>query len=184
MEKSRLLTGAALARLTGKTDSAINKARKEGRLFRDETLKKYDPLHPANSLYIEASQAAQENNGNIDTSIPPEAVPDNLKALYEKKLRAEIRRIEAMSRKYETELAIKKKDLIPAKLMAEWMGYFRSGIESNFLTIGSRAARGNIELRNRVEKLVKTAIEKTLEGAAHGLRNESEQIIKSVEATK
>ena len=172
------MNGAELARVCGVSKQAIAAATKHGRLHRDPTTRKYDPRHKLNSAFIFAKRA--EGHHQDEEAVPEapqgEMSPD-MAELYERKLAAEVRRTEAMARKYELEVATRKQDLIPAELMGIYLGHFASGIRTNFLTLGNRIARGDANLRDRIEKEITKAIKKTIAGAAAGLRRDAAPIV-------
>ena len=85
------------------------------------------------------------------------------------------------SRKLDLEHEKEKDNLIPVSLIGIFIGYFSSGINTNFLTIGNRIARGDTRLKDRIDKAISKAIKKTLETAGKELKKESEQIIKFME---
>ncbi|MDC7125762.1 MAG: hypothetical protein PQJ46_09350 [Spirochaetales bacterium] len=90
----------------------------------------------------------------------------------------------ALKRKRERDLDLKfareKKDLIPSSLMSIWIGYFATGIRNNFLTIAIRVARNNKPLRDKIEKEISKAINKTLDTAEKELEKHSEEIAKAM----
>jgi hypothetical protein len=85
------------------------------------------------------------------------------------------------ARDKDREHKIAMKELVPAEVIALWIGYFAAGIRNNFLPIGNRVARGNTKLRDRIESEIKKAIEKTKSNAADQLRRESEKLIEGLE---
>ena len=103
------------------------------------------------------------------------SVEDNIKAILEIKYKNK------QSRKLDLQHEIEKKGLIPTELIGIFIGYFVSGIQTNFLTIGNRIARGDIRLKDRIDKAVSKAIKKTIQTAEKELKKESEQIIKYME---
>jgi hypothetical protein len=169
------LTGSQLARHVGKSPQAIDQATKAGKLFRDPKTQRYSCSLEVNSIYIENS--LQENEALSD--LKPDQVPEQLRDLYQEKLHWEVERTKAQTKKYQAELAIKQKDMIPVELMELWMGYFRQGIETNFLTIARRIARGDKGLELRIDKEITNAIIKTKEGAAKALRDEGPEVIRA-----
>jgi hypothetical protein len=70
-----------------------------------------------------------------------------------------------------------RKDLIPADVAQLFVGAFSSGIRTNFLQLGTRIARGNTKLRDKIEREIKKAIQKTLDNAAAQLREIAESAI-------
>ena len=70
------------------------------------------------------------------------------------------------------------KHLIPVDLLGIYIEHFAAGIKDNFLVVGNRVARGDVKLRNKIEKEIKIAIEKTLTNAERGLDKGLKKIIK------
>lgn len=141
---------------------------------------KYDLSNPeVQAFVIEPYLAAalREEHRKKPTD-PQDMDSDDLEA---EKLRAEIEYKNRQVRKLDLFIAREKRELIPSDLMAIWIGHFSSGVRNNFLSIGNRIARGNVKLRDRIEKEIKKAIEKTLAGAASSLRKESKGIIDAME---
>lgn len=101
--------------------------------------------------------------------------------LDEQKLKQQVIKLEKQNRDLELAHEIKKQNLIPTQLIGIFLGYFASGISTNFLTIGNRIARGDTRLKDRIDKAISKAIKKTLETAGKELKKESEQIIKYME---
>ncbi len=101
-----------------------------------------------------------------------------------KKINADIALKHKQGRKLDLQFEIDKQGLIPSELVAIWIGYFASGIRTNFLNIGNRVARGNTKLRDNIEREISKAIEKTLSNAEDRLKKESNAIIKSMEELK
>ena len=73
------------------------------------------------------------------------------------------------------DLAIRR--LVDISLIDYYLGNIGAAIETNFLTIPNRAAKGNVKQIAVLEKLIKKAIEKTLKVAGDMLRKETERII-------
>ena len=108
------------------------------------------------------------------------AVPQGNGGLDDEKIKADIVLKQKRARNLDVAYSREVKDLIPVETMLLWMGEFRSGLETNILTLGNKIGRGDIPLRNRVEKHVKAAIEKTLEGAAKALKREGPAIFEAL----
>ncbi len=85
------------------------------------------------------------------------------------------------NKKLRLEYSIKKQELIPAKLMMIWVGYFASAVSTNFLNLGSRVARGDVKLRDKIEGEVKLAIRKTKEFAFKSLKKDGQNMIDELE---
>ena len=108
-------------------------------------------------------------------------LPEGDGSLDDEKLKADIMLKEKQGRKLDLEFERLKKDLIPSQLMAIWIGYFAQGVSTYFLPIGARIGRDDVTLRNRVEKEIKKSIEKTIEAAERGLREEGGKIAEALE---
>jgi hypothetical protein len=108
-------------------------------------------------------------------------LPQGDGTLDDEKLKADILLKDKQARKLDLEFEKAKKDLIPSNLIGIYLGFFATGIRTYFLNIGQRIARGDVELRDRIEKEIKKAIEKTLETAKRGLIEESEELAKALE---
>ena len=102
-------------------------------------------------------------------------------SLDEIKIKAEIKYKNKQSRKLDLQHEIEKQNLVSAELIGIYLGYFASGIQNNFLTIGNRIARGDVRLRDRIDKAISKAIKKTISTAKKELEKEGEAIIKHLE---
>ncbi len=142
--------------------------------------KKYDLADPVVMDFVIAPHKKKwERDKLVAKASSPEDM--GIKELEEEKLREEIEYKRRQTRKLDLQHEIAKRDLIPSSLMAIWAGYFASGIRNNFLSLGDRVARGDIKLRDKIEREIKKAIEKTISSAEIGLKKESEAIIKAME---
>ena len=111
-----------------------------------------------------------------------EGAEDNsFEGLEADKLREEIKYKNKQSRKLDLHFSQEKNDLIPSDLIGIWIGYFASGLRNNFLTIAARVARNNKTLRNKIEKEITKAINKTLETAKKELEKYSKEIMETME---
>jgi hypothetical protein len=170
-----LKTDQLFGDLCGVSASAIYKARRAGKL--NKTSEGYDTLDPSNHSYMVGldNKTFAQRGGIIPADVPTHDPLDDQKKRADILLKKKMAR--QLDRKHDTEM----KDLIPADLMAIYIGFFAEGIRNNFLNIGSRVARGDTALRDRIEKEIKTAIEKTIEGAARGLEKEGGKLIEALE---
>ena len=174
MAKSEFVTAAEFSRLCGVSRQAVDRARKGGKIYRDETIKKFDIYHPVNLAYLENAKARAGNDEpeaeeNDYSGISPKDLPASMQELYRQKLAADTRRSEAMARRYEVDNALKTKDLVSIDLVRIFIGSFASGIQTNFLNLGNRIARDDNVLRDRIESDVKKCIERTKEMAQRAL---------------
>lgn len=108
-------------------------------------------------------------------------VDEEMRTLEDEKTKAQTLHIKRQSRKLDLEHEKAKKNLIPSDLMAIFLGHIAAGIRTNFLPLGNRIARGDTKLRDRIEKQIKKAIQKTLDNAADQLRKDSEKIAEALE---
>jgi hypothetical protein len=106
----------------------------------------------------------------VNTNLPPEQVPDELKDLYARKLKAEVRRAEAQANKLELEFAEKKGLIIPTSTIQLYIGHFVFGINNFFFNVAPRVARDDKILRERIQKEISIAIKKTKQHAAEESR--------------
>ena len=169
-----LKTDQLMAEYCGVSSSAIYKARHAGKLIK--TKEGYDTTNSLNHAYaVGISKKAMAQRGMITET---DKVHD---PLDDQKKKADILLKKKMARKLDREHDNAMKDTIPAELMRIWIGYFAEGIRSNFLPVGNRIARGDVKLRDRIEKEISKAIEKTIEGAERGLKKDGEKVIEALE---
>lgn len=69
------------------------------------------------------------------------------------------------SRKLDLEHEIKTRELIPVNDARLILGAFGSAIDTNLLTIGNKIARGDVALRDKIERAVKRGIDRTKKAA-------------------
>ena len=170
-------TDRELGDLAGVSASAVRTARSKGKLIK--TSEGYDTLDPLNHKYIigDSVKAFAQRGGVSD----PTAVEDgSILELEEQKLKADIAIKKKQARKLDRDHAVAIKETIPVETMLHWIGAFRAGIETNLLTIPNKIAKGDIELRDRIEKMVSVAIQKTKDDAAKSLRAQSESILDAI----
>lgn len=166
---------AELARHMNLSTSAIYKAKREGKIRLTDG-GKIDTTDPVNWEYIQGSKQSQVQRGIYHDEYDYLG-KSSIESLEAEKLKADIKYKNKQSRKLDLQFEIEKKHLIPADVVGIWVGAFSNGIRNNFLQIGNRVARGDIKLRNRIEKEITKAIKKTLDTAAAQLRQETEKII-------
>lgn len=166
-------TNIEFAEFCGVTHQAISKAKQKGLVRKNEN-GEYDPLDVVNKRYI----MAYSQNSKKQRGVDPESGPLTEKEKLElKKLHEEVELRKVQRKKINLAVEVDKKNLVPVKLVSIWIGYFASGIRNNFLQIGNRVARGDVKLRNRIEKEIKQAIEKTISQAAASLKKQTEQLL-------
>jgi len=170
--KLEFLTGAELSRYTGVSRAAITQATREGRLYKDPKTGRYDPTHATNLAFINQNRLKSATIAEIedegDDNLPdvsPGTIPESLQELYARKLKAEADRAERQAIKLGLELDQKRGKLILRSDVAMAFGAFRFGLQTYFLQLGNRIARGDIKLRDRIEKEVTKSIEKTIGNA-------------------
>jgi len=111
-----------------------------------------------------------------------EGAEDNsVEGLESEKLREEINYKRKTIKREGLKYHVAKNDLIPSDLIGIWIGYFASGLRNNFLTIAARVARNNKTLRNKIEKEITKAINKTLSTAEKELDKYSQKIMEEME---
>lgn len=168
-------TDKEFADFCGVSASAVCKARQGGKL--NKTPEGYETNDPKNHAYAV---------GNTVKTLSQRGVPSTGKAvvhdpLDDQKKKADILLRKKQARKLDREHDREMKNTIPTELMAIWIGYFAEGIRNNLLPVGSRVARGDVALRNRIEKEMKRGIDKTIEGAARELEKEGKKLIEALE---
>ena len=176
-----LKTDAAFAEFCGVTPGATYKARHKGKL--NKTKDGYDTNDPKNHAYaIGSSDRQMAQRGVV---IPHESTENkSLSALETEKLKADIAIKKKTARKLDREHSEKMRGMIPVEVMTVWIGAFKAGIDTNFLTIAGRISKGDTVLRDRIEKEMSKAIAKTKEGAAKTLRDEAPAILEAINGTE
>lgn len=165
--KNEFVTGSDLSRLAKVSRQAVSSALKEGRLYRDPVSGKYDLKNPVNQVFLEG---AQQIDRLIKSDVPPAEIPADMQELFRKKLLAEVARTEGQGRKIALEIAVREGQLIFRRDVEIAFGAFVENIKNNFLQLGTRIGRGNIALRDRVEREVSRSIEKTVHNAVDRVR--------------
>ena len=176
------LTGSELAELTGVSRQYVSAEQKRGKLYLDPTTKKYSRSHAVNLAWIELTLSKKGRAINsYETNNTENTESSDFAELNRQKLIEDIGRTKEAKIKLQLENCETLKDLIPVDLISSYLGSFASGIRTNFLNIGNRIARGDVELQNRIEKEIEKAIEKTLLNAEGQLRKESTKIIAAIQ---
>ena len=142
------------AALLGVSTQLIWKVRKADRVVLGAD-GKYDLDDPINRAYIREHFHREFLNALDDAD-------EDEVGLETEKTREEIRYLQARALKVELQNAELKRDLVPFKIVREGWGAFANALRNNILTIGNRIGRGDTKLRDRVEKAVKRAIEKSI----------------------
>jgi hypothetical protein len=185
--ENKLLNGAELARYTGVTRGAITTATKEGRLHREEITKKYDPNHSTNLAFINKNRVKFlpaeliDDDTELSTDFNPEDIPKSLENLYKQKLEMDIAYKSAQKRKLDLQFQKDKENLLPVELLSLTLGHFGSGIRNNFLTIAAKISRGDVPLRDRIEKEISRSITRTIETTVTELEKYSKKLIADME---
>jgi phage terminase Nu1 subunit (DNA packaging protein) len=151
-----LLNGKQFAGLLGVTPQRITGAKKDGHVVPTAD-NQYDTDDPINRTFIREHfhreylkfSESDEDEGGMEAD----------------KLRQEIRYLEARSIKVELQNAELKRDLMPLGIVRNGWGAWASAIRNNILSVGQRVARGDTKLRDRVEREIKRAMEKSIEQA-------------------
>jgi phage terminase Nu1 subunit (DNA packaging protein) len=150
------LNGKQFAELLGVTPQRITGAKKDGHVIPTAD-KTYDTNDPINRVFIrqhfhrewEKFNRTENDEGSMEAD----------------KLAQEIRYLEARSIKVELQNAELKRDLMPLDVVRGGWGAWASAVRNNILSVGQRVARGDTKLRDRVEKQIKRALEKSVEQA-------------------
>ncbi len=160
----------------GVSAAAVGKARQAGKL--NKTKEGYDTTDPLNNKYFQGGsvKALAQRGIVIDYPNKNKGITD----LDTEKMKADIALRKKQARKLDREHDAAMKHTVPEELMVIWIGYFAAGIRNNFLNVGNRVARGDTKLRDRIEKEIKRAIEKTIDEVCRGLKDESEPILKAI----
>jgi hypothetical protein len=148
------LNATEIAALTGRSRTSIYKATRDGRLHRDPATRRFDPAHPTNVLYIEKSRAETGR----DEELPPDDAPEDIRALHRRRIEADIERIQELTTRYQLDNAKAKSEMVPIELLHHGWRSWAAAVNDNMLTIGEKIARGDTELRDRVEKEVTRAL--------------------------
>ena len=151
------INGKQFAELLGVSQARISQAKKDGHVIPTAD-KKYDTDDPINRTYMREHfhreflrfNDSEDDEGGMDAD----------------KTRQEIRYLEARSIKVELQNAELKRDLMPLDIVRNGWGAWASAVRNNILSIGQRVARGDTKLRDRVEKEIKRALEKSIEQSA------------------
>ncbi len=148
------------AGLLGVTSQRITQAKKDGHVIAaaDKTIDTDDPINRAFIREHFHREWAKFNDSSDDEG-----------GMEAEKLRQEVRYLEARSLKVELQNAELKRDLVPLDIVRSGWGAWASAVRNNILTVGQRVGRGDTKLRDRVEKEVKRALEKSIEQASKEL---------------
>jgi hypothetical protein len=169
-------TATAFARFVGVSPSAIYNGKKAGRVRTTED-GKFDTDDSVNRRYIMAVSTQMRRQRGVFIDPVSEDSPEKETSLSKEHQRAKISLDVERTINLKLKNAALRKDLIPADIAQLFVGAFSSGIRTNFLQLGTRVARGNTALRDKIEKEVKKAIQKTLDNAAAQLREIAESAI-------
>jgi gas vesicle protein len=172
----KYISGARFGELCNMSRQAIHEAKKAGKVHQDPVSKKYDINHQVNALFLSVSSKMNEVSLN-----DLQGAPQDLKDLYEIKLREEIRRIKATADKAEYELAMKRKDIVPSRMVAVYIGCFRSAISTNLLSLGQNISRNDKQLRDRIDSFVTKGLKRAIEQANRALQKEGERMVELIE---
>jgi phage terminase Nu1 subunit (DNA packaging protein) len=148
------------AELLGVTSQRISNAKKDGSIIAGAD-KSIDLDDPVNRAYLREhfhrefvkTQGAEDDEGGLEAD----------------KLREEVRYLQARSLKVELQNAELKRDLVPIDVVRSGWGAWASAVRNNILTVGQRVGRGDTALRDRVEREIKRALEKSIESASKEL---------------
>lgn len=149
-----LVTSAAVARLAGVSPATVENAQLPA-----VPSGKYNLLDPAVWDYVTRSTVARAQSGG-----------QTKEALDRIKLQKDIDLKSAQIAKVTLATEKERASLVPADMVAIWIGHFSAEIRVNLLTISKRIAGGDDDLRRRIDASVKKSLEKTLENAERKLR--------------
>ena len=136
---------------------------KEGRLVKDDE-KRIDTNDETNRALLRQHFHRQY--------LATEGSDDEEGELVEQKLKADIEYTNERKRKVALENERITRELVPFEIVRDGLGAFASSLRNNVLTLGDRIARGDSELRDKIENATAQAIEKTIQAA----RSEIERI--------
>jgi len=173
-----LLTRNEFAELCEVTGQAITEARKSGlvRMTDDNT---YDPRDDLNHKYIKAALTRGKKRRRRDSEQQAESEDaGDREAMELEKLGWDIEYTKERTRERQLKNAETAKEMIPYAMWERGLGHFASGMKTNVLTIGTRVARGDVELRDKIESATKASIDRTVEIAQREIENMVEQEIK------
>ena len=169
------LTRNQIATLRGCTPATVTKAKLRKSVSGFYNLEEAETIDWAMAHYVK---------GKIDEYKKEllQGYEDNsYEGLEAQKLIADIAYKNKQSRKLDLQHAIAKNDLVPIELIGIWIGYFRSGLNSNFLTIAARVSRNNKTLRDKIEIEMTKAIIKTRDAANRELVKQSKKLMEGLE---
>lgn len=149
-----LVTCAAVGRLAGVTPATV-----ENSQLPKVASGRYNLLDPAVWDYVTRSTVARAQAGG-----------KTKEALDRIKLQKDIELKTAQIAKVNLATEKERASLVPADMVAIWIGHFSAEIRVNLLTISKRVAGGDDDLRRRIDEVVKKSLEKTLENAERKLR--------------
>jgi hypothetical protein len=159
-----LLSRTQIAELRGCAPSTVSRAN-----LRKTESGKYDLSDPevwdwVTEPMIEKAimQLKKSSTSDLDAA--------DMDELEKEKMRVDIIYRENQIKKQDRTEARESHHLILRQDVALGFGAFISGLKNNFLQIGNRVARGNIKLRDRIEKEVQKSIEKTIKNAQDEVR--------------
>ena len=160
-EQSRFLSQAAFARRAQVQKSYISRLTNEGRLHRDPSEKTYDVQHPVNRQFLEKARATKTPEELDTVSSSDESIVE----LQREKVRLQNQLTREQTRKLELQNAQTTRDLIPFDLYEGALGIVATAIRTNLLTLGRRVARGDTELRDKIEHEVATVMQHVVESS-------------------
>ena len=173
------MTITEICKVRGCTRGTAYRDIEKGKLVKNDE-GKIDTAFAVNKIWLSSktkggadSQKRKHNHKKED----PEKLLTDLVNLDEKKIAEQIKYIKKQGRKLDLQYDTDKKDLIHTSLIGLFIGHFATGIKTNFLTISQKISRGDTELRDRIEKMIKIAIQKTIEGAEMGLAQDGIKLL-------
>jgi len=176
-----LLTVAEAGERRGCSRQTANNAVKGGKLFKNEN-GLIDDSDSRNSGWLTSRTAGGARTQKImkinrkdtdlieDSDFPeildfPEYPENSESKLIQEKLKAQTTHIRKQSRKLDLEHEKNLRNLILFDDVKMALGAFNSAIRTNILSVSDRVARGDTTLRDKIDKEVKRAMEKTISTA-------------------
>ena len=161
------LNGVQISKLAGVSKQAVYKADLPKN---EEGL--YDPTDERIAEWISGKKRSHRKQRNKESDTA-DLHNKSMEELEREEQEWRIAKTRAQAQSQELKNEEMRKGLIPVDVFDLALGAFASGIRNNFLQIGNRIARGDKELRDKIESEITTAIKKTIEGG----EAQTEQII-------
>ncbi len=159
------------ARRRGVSRTAVHTAIRKGDLVEDES-GKLDDGEPTNALWLNRHPGGGSGRQRRKAGMKADDVErraselsasgESIQELERRKLAGDAAWSETRARIAERKEAEAKNELIPTEVALHWKETFAAGIRTNILPIGERVARGDKKLRQRIERELQRALERTV----------------------